>query len=99
MRELIALVATAVVVDGERIVIQPGQALPTLSSHDAQALVQSGAAQDRAADVQAARAAQAEADQAGAAYQAEREAVQAEAASTAQTAPAPARETKGKARA
>lgn len=46
MSKLIAQVATAVVVNGERTVIQPGQPLPPLSDHDARALLASGAAQD-----------------------------------------------------
>lgn len=46
MSTLIALVATAVVVDGERKIIQPGQPLPELSPHDARELLHSGAAQD-----------------------------------------------------
>ena len=43
---LIALVATAVIVDGQRVVIQPGQPLPDLNDHDASELVASGAAED-----------------------------------------------------
>ena len=46
MRKLIALVATAVLVDGVRTVIQPGEALPDVSKHDERELVQSGAAQN-----------------------------------------------------
>ncbi|HEY0953984.1 MAG TPA: hypothetical protein VGE36_04455 [Roseateles sp.] len=46
MSKLIALVATAVVVNGERTVIQPGQPLPDLHEHDARELVASGSAQD-----------------------------------------------------
>lgn len=45
MSQLIALVATAVMVDGERVVIQPGQALPNLSARDAAELLHAGAAQ------------------------------------------------------
>lgn len=41
---LIALVPTAVLVDGVRTVIQPGQPLPTLPASDAQALQQAQAA-------------------------------------------------------
>jgi hypothetical protein len=46
MSKLIALVATAVIVNGERTVIQPGQPLPDLHEHDARELVASGSAQD-----------------------------------------------------
>lgn len=45
MSKLIALVATAVFVDGVRTVIQPGQPLLDISKHDERELVQSGAAQ------------------------------------------------------
>lgn len=48
MSKLIALVPTAVLVDGVRTVIQPGQELPALNPHDAAALVASGAAEDPA---------------------------------------------------
>lgn len=77
MSQLIALVPTAVMVDGVRTVVQPGEPLPALHPHDAQALVHAGAAED-AADVAAARA-QAERDAADAAaqMQAARERVQA----------------------
>lgn len=57
MSKLIALVATAVMVNGERQVIQAGQPLPELSKHDMRELVQSGAAED-----QTVKAAQNEAD-------------------------------------
>ena len=43
---LIALVATAVIVDGQRITVEPGQELPELSVHDAAELLDSGAAMD-----------------------------------------------------
>jgi hypothetical protein len=62
---LIAMVATAVVIDGERTVIQPGEALPNLSKHDERELLQSGAAQhqgDQAALAKADAAAVAEAE-------------------------------------
>jgi colicin import membrane protein len=45
MPQLIALVATAVLINGERTVIQPGQTLPELSDHDSRELFQSGAAE------------------------------------------------------
>lgn len=47
-KNLIALVATAVMVDGVRTIIQPGEKLPELSPHDARELVQSGAAENPA---------------------------------------------------
>ncbi len=47
-KNLIALVATAVMVDGVRTIIQPGEKLPELSSHDARELQQSGAAENPA---------------------------------------------------
>lgn len=43
---LIAMVATAVMVDGQRTIIQPGQELPELPEHDEKELLDSGAAQD-----------------------------------------------------
>ena len=45
-KKLIALVATAVMVGGERVVIQPGQELPDLAPHDERELVASGAAEN-----------------------------------------------------
>lgn len=59
MAKLTAMVPTAVIVDGKRTVIQPGDWLPEdLPRHDARALVSSGAAADPAADDKAARAAE-----------------------------------------
>ena len=67
MSKLIALVATAVLVDGVRTVIQPGEPLPEISKHDERELLQSGAAQHTAdqaaldkADAAAVAAAEAE---------------------------------------
>ena len=48
MSLLIALVATAVIVNGERTIIQPGQPLPELAPHHERELLQSGAAQNPA---------------------------------------------------
>lgn len=48
MSKLIALVATAVMVGGERTTIQPGEPLPELSRHDERALTDAQAAQDPA---------------------------------------------------
>ena len=47
-KNLIALVATAVMLDGVRTIIQPGEKLPDLSEHDARELLQSGAAENPA---------------------------------------------------
>lgn len=46
-RELIAAVALAVMVDGRREVIQPGQTCPDLSEHDTNELLRSGAVVDQ----------------------------------------------------
>ena len=46
MSKLIALVATAVILNGERAVIQPGDWLPELTPHDERELLQSGAAEN-----------------------------------------------------
>lgn len=83
MSKLIALVATAVMVNGERTVIQPGQELPELSKHDANQLVESGAAEDSAAAAAAEKAAKKDADAAAAEIEAARQRVKAEAESTA----------------
>jgi|GEM_PF-2286545 hypothetical protein len=45
-KKLIALIATAVMVDGQRTIFQPGEELPPQSAHDARELVASGAAED-----------------------------------------------------
>lgn len=90
MTQLIALVATAVMVAGERVLVQPGELLPALSVHDATALLESGAAADRAAEAAqaAAQARQQQTDQAG--FDQARERVRQEAASIAEAAPAAA---------
>ena len=67
MSKLIAMVATAVIVDGVRTIIQPGQELPDLNPHDARELTASGAAEnqddkDAEAKADAKAAKQAEAD-------------------------------------
>ena len=51
---LIALVATAVFVDGKRCVIQPGQPLPDLNAADRTALLRAKAAREAAENQQAA---------------------------------------------
>lgn len=48
MSKLIALVATAVMLDGVRTVIQPGEEFPELPAHDERELLQSGAAENPA---------------------------------------------------
>ena len=56
MSKLIAMVATAVIVDGVRTIIQPGQELSALTEHDAKELTASGAAEnqeDKAAEAKA----------------------------------------------
>lgn len=59
MPKLIALVATAVLINGERTVIQPGEPLPDdLPTHDANELVGSGAAEDLAKSMREDRKAQ-----------------------------------------
>lgn len=83
MPKLIALVATAVMLDGVRTVIQPGDALPELSPHDAAALVAGGAAEDTAATAADNKAQAKEAAKAAADFKAARQRVQAEQASTA----------------
>lgn len=67
MSKLIAMVATAVIVDGVRTIIQPGQELPELPEHDERELLQAGVAESPAdtaaqakADARAAAAAAAE---------------------------------------
>ncbi len=46
MSNLIAMVATAVLIEGKRVVIQPGEPLPDLSKQDERELVGSGAAEN-----------------------------------------------------
>lgn len=50
MSKLIAQVPTAVEIDGERVIIQPGQALPEINEHDATKLTKAGAAVDGQAE-------------------------------------------------
>lgn len=83
MSKLIALVATAVMVDGARTVIKPGEELPELPAHDAAALVASGAAEDAAAKAAAEKAQAKEDARYAADFRAARKRVQAEQASTA----------------
>lgn len=82
MSKLIAMVATAVMVDGVRTVIQPGKELPELNKHDAAALVASGAAEDPADTAKAEKQEAKDAAEAAAAIAAARKRVQDEQAST-----------------
>lgn len=83
MSKLIAMVATAVMVDGVRTVIQPGEELPELNKHDSTELVASGAAEDPAVTAAAKKADAKDAADAAAEIEAARKRVQAEQASTA----------------
>lgn len=83
MSKLIAMVATAVLVDGVRTVFQPGEELPELNKYDAAELVSSGAAEDSAKKAAEERAAKKDADAAAAEIEAARQRVKAEADSTA----------------
>jgi len=91
MSKLIALVATAVMVEGNRTIIQPGQELPDLSSHDAAELLRTGMAQDPAATQVQAKADAKEQAQTLREFAAARERVQAAQASIE---PAPAADAK-----
>lgn len=83
MSKLIALVATAVIVNGERTVIQPGEPLPELTEHDARELTGSGAALDSAEAAKQAKLAAKDETDAMADFNNARKNVLAEAASTA----------------
>lgn len=78
---LIAMVATAVMVDGQRTIIQPGQELPELPEHDEEELLQSGAALDPAAQDSSNKARKQEEQLAQQAFQEARERAMAEQAS------------------
>ena len=94
MSKLIAMVATALLVDGVRTVFQPGEELPDLNKHDRKELVESGAAEDSAVKAADEKAAKKEADEAAAEIEAARQRVKAEAASTAPAAKTAAKATK-----
>lgn len=83
MSKLIAMVATAVLIGGERTIIQPGQELPTLSEHDARELTASGAAENPADTADLDKAEALAAKQAAADFAAARKRVQQAQASTA----------------
>lgn len=80
---LIAMVATAVMVGDQRVVIQPGQELPEIPEHDEKELVESGAALDVAAKAATDKAKQQEEQFAQQEFQRAREAAMAREASTA----------------
>ncbi len=86
---LIALVATAVIVDGQRITLEPGQELPELSAHDAQELLASGAAMDPRQQAATEKQKQQEEALMLQSFREARERVQAEQASTASPAEQP----------
>ena len=85
---LIAMVATAVIVNGVRTVIQPGEALPELPEHDEKELLESGAALDPEAEAATEKARKQEEQFAQQAFQEARERAMAERASTAVAEPA-----------
>lgn len=85
---LIAMVATAVLVNGVRTIIQPGEALPELPEHDEKELLESGAALDPEAQAATDKARKQEEQFAQQAFQEARERAMAERASTAVDAPA-----------
>ena len=85
MSRLIALVATAVIVNGDRIVIQPGQDLPEQNEHDEAELLANGAAMDPESAAATDKAKRQEKQWADREFQEARERVMAERASTAPT--------------
>ena len=97
--KLFAVVATAVLLDGVRTIIQPGEELPSLPEHDERELLASGAAEDPATIAAEEKAAQREQAAAEADFEASRQAVQQAQASTTDAAEpeakAPAPATKG----
>ena len=78
MSKLIAMVATAVMVDGVRTVIQPGEALPDLSKHDERELLANGLAMDPTVEAANDKAKKIEEAAALDSFRAARERVQAE---------------------
>ena len=83
MSRLIALVATAVLINGQRTVIQPGQELPEQNEHDEAELLANGAAQDPESAAALEKAKRQEEQWAQREFQEARERVMAERASTA----------------
>ena len=82
MSKLIALVATAVMLNGVRTVIEPGEELPDLSRHDVKELLDSGAAMDPEAQATTEKARKQEEAVAQRAFQEARQRFQDERAST-----------------
>lgn len=94
MSTIIAQVPTAVLVDGQRVIFQPGQPLPQLAKHDERALLEAGAATNTEDSAALEQAQQREAAQAQAQFEAERQAVQQAQASTEVATEKPAAKTK-----
>lgn len=80
---LIAMVATAVLLNGVRTIVQPGEALPELPEHDEKELLESGAALDPEAEAATEKARKQEEQFAQQTFQEARERAMAERASTA----------------
>lgn len=74
-KKLIAMVATACIVAGQRVIIQPGQELPGLTAHDERELTASGAAKNPDDEAALAAAAQLETEQGAAAFEEARQRV------------------------
>lgn len=83
MPKFIAKVVVALMVDGVRTEIQPGQEVPELSDHDAKELKASGSIEDTDETTAQEKADARDEAKASRAFEAERKAVQAAAASTA----------------
>ncbi|MBX9935027.1 MAG: hypothetical protein K2Y10_00345 [Burkholderiaceae bacterium] len=97
MSTIIAQVPTAVMVDGERVVIQPGKPLPRMTNHDERALLQAGAATNTEDAAALEQAQQREVAQGNAEFEAQRQAVQEAQASTENPSTKPTAKTNGKA--
>lgn len=89
-RTLIALVAIATIVDGQRKTFGPGEQVTGLHKADEDALISCGSLEDRSASEKEAKAAEREQAKAEAEFQAAREAVQAQQATIADTSKAQA---------
>ncbi len=89
MSKLIAMVATAVIINGERTVIQPGAELPELPAHDERELTASGAAKNPDDEAALAKADKRTAAKADAEFEQARQRVQQADASIAEPAAAP----------
>lgn len=87
MSKLIALVAVAVMLEGVRQVIAPGDELPELADHDVQELKKSGAIKDMAEEADAERATAKAEKAASADFEREKKAITAAQASIAPKAP------------